>query len=153
MSRLPEVANAARALDPSDMSDDEWAVIQPLLPASKGFGRPPEVDFREVLNAIFYVQRRGCQWEMLPHDCPPHSTVYKYFRKWQRKGIWQAMHDDWRGEVRIAMTRDVDSSVAIAESQSVKTTAKADATPRHRMAPGNAHQARGRSTVLTVARK
>ena len=116
---------------------------------------------REVLNAIFYVQRSGCQWEMLPHDFSPHQTVYKCLSlsgrlrqlKWQRKGIWQTVHDELRAEVRREMNREEDSSVAIADSQSVKMTEKADATPRRFPALGNAHQVRGPSTVLTAARK
>jgi putative transposase len=106
------------------MSDEEWKIIEPKLPAPKGFGRPREVDLREIINAIFYVQRTGCQWEMLPHDFPPHQTVYKYFHKWQRKGIWQKIHDELRQEVRKKMGRAPDSSVAMADSQSVKTTEK-----------------------------
>lgn len=136
MSRLPDVANPTRKLYPSDMSDAEWIVIEPKLPAPKGFGHPREVNLRDILNAIFYVQRTGCQWEMLPHDFPPYQTVYKYFRKWQRKGIWQAIHDELRGELREDLGRETDSSIAIADSQSVKTTEK-----------------RGRSTVLMVARR
>ena len=136
MSRLPKVANPRRQAYPSDLSDEEWAFINPLLPAPKGFGHPREVDLREVLNAIFYVQRSGCQWEMLPHDLPPHPTVYGYFRKWQRTGIWQEIHDKLRHQLREQLGRQPDSTVAIADSQSVKTTEK-----------------RGRSTALTVARK
>ncbi|WP_199312064.1 IS5 family transposase [Phormidium tenue] len=124
MSKLPTVTNPTRELYPSDMSDAEWALIEPKLPAPKGFGRPREVNFREILNAIFYVQSSVCQWEMLPHDFPPHSTVYKYFRKWQRKGIWQTLHDDLRKDLREGMNRDPDSSVAIADSQSVKNDGK-----------------------------
>ncbi len=60
--------------------DAEWNVLEPLLPKPKGFGRPRTVNLREILNAIFYVQRTGCQWELLPHDLPPHDTAYKYFR-------------------------------------------------------------------------
>jgi len=78
----------------------------------------------------------GCQWAMLPHDFSAHQTVYQYFRKWQRKGIWQAIHDELRGELRHEMGREVDSSIAIADSQSVKTTEK-----------------RGRSAVLMAARR
>jgi putative transposase len=106
-------------------------VIEPKLPAPKGFGHPREMDLGEILNAIFYGQRRGYQWEMLPHDFPPHQTVYKYFLKWQRKGIWQAIHDELRGELREDLGQEVNSSIAIADSQFVKTTEK-----------------RGRSTVL-----
>ena len=134
MSRLPQVANASRRLYPSDLSDSEWEHIKPLLPAPKGFGHPRTVDLREILNAIFYVQRSGCQWEMMPHDLPPYSTVYKYFQKWQRKGIWLKLHDHLREELRKLDGREPQSTVAIADSQSVKTTEK-----------------RGSSTVSTVA--
>jgi len=136
MTRLPEIANPQRKLYPSDRSDAEWEVLKPLIPAAKGFGHPVKVDFREILNAIFYVQRTGCQWEMLPHDLPPYTTVYGYFQKWQRKGIWQQMHDQIRQQLRTQLGRHEQSTVAIADSQSVKTTEK-----------------KGRSTVSTVARR
>lgn len=136
MSSLPSIANPTRTPYPSDLSDAEWEVLKPLLPTPKGFGRPPEVDFREILNGIFYVQRTGCQWEMLPHDLPPYSTVYHYFRKWQRKGIWQEIHDQVREQVREELGRQKQSTVAIADSQSVKTTEK-----------------RGLCTALMVERK
>jgi putative transposase len=136
MTSLPEIANPTRKPYPSDLSDAEWEILQSLIPKPKGFGHPVEVDFREILNGIFYVQRTGCQWEMLPHDLPPYSTVYCYFRKWQRKGIWQQMHDQVRRQLRTQLGRTEDSSVAIADSQSVKTTEK-----------------RGRSTGLMVARR
>ena len=124
MSRLPEIANPQRQPYVSDLSDAEWSVIEPLLPAPKGFGHPRTVDLREILNGIFYVQRTGCQWEMLPHDLPPYSTVYNYFRKWQRKGILPEIHDKLRRQLRTKLGRDEDSTVAIADSQSVKTTEK-----------------------------
>jgi putative transposase len=136
MTRLPDIANPQRKPYPSDLSDAEWEILQPLLPQPKGFGHPVEVDFREILNGIFYVQRTGCQWEMLPHDLPPYSTVYGYFKKWQRKGVWQQMHDTVRHKLRQKLGREADSTVAIADSQSVKTTEK-----------------RGRSTVSMVARR
>ena len=136
MSRLPVIANLQRQPDPSDLSDAEWKVLEPFLPKPKGFGHPRTVDLREIINAIFYVQRSGCQWEMLPHDFPPHTTVYSYFQKWQRKGIWQKIHDELRYLLRRAMGREENSTVAIADSQSVKTTEK-----------------RGRSPALTVVRK
>lgn len=124
MSRLPEIANPYRKPYPSDLSDAQWEIIKLLLPAPKGFGHPVSVDFREILNAIFYVQRTGCQWEMLPHDLPPYTTVYGYFQKWQRKGIWQQIHDNVRHQLRQKLGRDEHSTVAIADSQSVKTTEK-----------------------------
>ncbi|PPS40924.1 transposase [Chroococcidiopsis sp. TS-821] len=136
MTGLPEIANPQRKPYSSDLSDAKWAILQPLLPQPKGFGPPVEVDFREILNGIFYVQRTGCQWEMLPHDLPPYSTVYRYFQKWQRKGVWQQMHDQVRRQLRKQLGRDEHSTVAIADSQSVKTTEK-----------------RGRSTVSMVAKR
>ena len=144
MSRLPAVAggalsanaNAQRQPYPSDLSDAEWKVLEPFLPQPKGFGHPRTVDLREIINAIFYVQRSGCQWEMLPHDFPPHTTVYNYFQKWQRKRIWQKIHEQLRYLLRGKMGRDKDSTVASADSQSVKTTEK-----------------RGLSRALMVARK
>jgi putative transposase len=136
MSRLPKIANPQRQPYPSDLSDAEWEVLKPLLPLPKGFGHPVEVDFREILNGIFYVQRTGCQWEMLPHDLPPYTTVYGYFQKWQRKGIWQQIHDQVRSQLRQKLGREKDSTVAIADSQSVKTTEK-----------------RGQSTASTVAKR
>lgn len=136
MSRLPEIANPHRQSYRSDMSDREWEVLRSLIPEPKGFGHPRRVNLREIINAIFYVQRSGCQWEMLPHDFPPYQTVYSYFRKWQRKGIWQRMHDQLRDQLRQQIGREKDSSVAIADSQSVKTTEK-----------------RGRCTAMTVEKK
>ncbi|MEN9229753.1 MAG: IS5 family transposase [Thermostichus sp. DG02_5_bins_236] len=133
MSRLPTIAH--RKPHPSDLSDQEWAILKPLLPHPKGFGHPIGVDFREILNGIFYVQRSGCQWEMLPHDLPPYSRVYHFFQKWHQRGIWQQMHDQLRTQVRQQQGRAQHSTVAIADSQSVKTTEK-----------------RGRSTALYVSK-
>lgn len=95
-----------------------------MLPKEKDFGHPRDLDLREILNAIFYVQRTGCKWEMMPHDLPPYTTVYGYFQKWQRKGLWQSIHDRLRGQLRSHLGRDEQSTVAIADSQSVKTTEK-----------------------------
>ena len=106
------------------MSDSEWKILKPLLPRPKGFGHPVQVDFREILNGIFYVQRTGCQWEMMPHDLPPYTTVYRYFKKWQHRGFWQLLHDQVRQKLRTQLDRDKHSTVAIADSQSVKTTEK-----------------------------
>lgn len=99
MSRLPEIANFHRKPYPSDLSDAEWEILKSLLPSPKGFGHPVEVDFREVLNGIFYVQRTGCQWEMLPHDLPPYTTVYGYFQKWQSP--WRLAADSRQGSSSI----------------------------------------------------
>ncbi|MGD1807306.1 transposase [Dapis sp. BLCC M126] len=121
MSRLPEIANPYRKIYPSDLSDSEWNLIKPLLPAPKGLGHPIEVNFREILNGVFYVQRTGCQWEMMPHDLPPYTTVYKYFQKWQRCGLWQQMHDKIRQQLYSELRKEGNSRVAIADSESVTT--------------------------------
>jgi len=75
----------------SDLTDREWEVIKAIVPPPKPGGRPRSVNVREIVNAIFYVQRTNCSWNMLPHDFPPSSTVYYYFRRWQRKDVWNEM--------------------------------------------------------------
>ncbi|WP_367142276.1 transposase [Moorena sp. SIO1F2] len=119
-----------------DLSDTEWEVLKPLLPEPIGFGHPRTVDLTEILNGVFYVHWTCCQWEMLPHDLPPYTTVYGYFQKWQRRGIWQKIHDQLRSQIRFGQGRELQSTVGIADSQSVKTTEK-----------------RGQSAVLMVVKK
>ena len=113
-----------RRVYPSDLSDAEWQVIAPLIPPAKLGGRPREVDMREIVNGIFYVTRSGCAWGMLPHDFPPWSTVYHYFRAWRKEGTWEEIHDALRARVRIQAGRNPQPSAAILDSQSVKTTEK-----------------------------
>jgi putative transposase len=109
---------------PSDVSDEEWALLEPLIPPAKKGGRPRSVDMREVLNAIFYVLKSGCQWDMLPHDFPPKGSVYHYFNTWRRDGTWQKMLQQLREELRVELGREATPSAAIIDSQSVKTTEK-----------------------------
>lgn len=85
---------------PTDLTETEWMVLTPLIPAAKPGGRPRTTDMREVVNAIFYILRSGCQWRMLPTDFPPHQTVYDYFQAWRRAGVWERMHDTLRGDLR-----------------------------------------------------
>jgi putative transposase len=106
---------------PSDMTDEQWAVIEPLVPVH-GIGRPREVCMREVLNAIFYLNRSGCQWDMLPHDLLPKSTVHDYYLQWRSDGTFQAMLDALRQKVRVAAGRDPNPSAASIDSQTVKGT-------------------------------
>src|SRR3954447_9622568 len=106
---------------PSDLTDAQWAIIEPLIPVHK-VGRPREVDIREVLNAIFYQARSGCQWDMLPHDLPARSTVNEYFLNWRDDGTWQRIMDALRQRVREAAGRDPNPSVACIDSQTVKGT-------------------------------
>jgi putative transposase len=109
---------------PSDLTDQEWAILEPLIPPGKEGGRPRTTDMREVLNAILYVDRTGCQWRALPHDFPPWSTVWTYFRTWRNDGTWKRMHTALREQVRVKQGREPTPSAAIIDSQSVKTSQK-----------------------------
>ena len=113
-----------RKLYPSDLTDEQWELLSPLLPEAKPGGRPRSVDLREILNAILYVLRSGCSWRMIPHDLPPWQTAYKYFRRWSDDGTWERVHDSLRPLVREDEGRSPTPTAAIIDSQSVKTTEK-----------------------------
>jgi putative transposase len=98
--------------------------LAPRIPAAKGGGRPRTTDMREVVNAIFYVLRGGCQWRMLPKEFLPHQTVYHYFRTWRCAGVWERMHDTLRGDLCEVSGRTREPSAGIIDSQTVKTTEK-----------------------------
>jgi putative transposase len=106
----------------SDLTDEQWEVIKPLLPAAKPGGRPRTVDLREVVNTLFYQDRTGVQWDYLPHDLLPKSTVWDYFKAWGEDGTWQKVVDALRGAVRKQEGREETPSAACIDSQSVKTT-------------------------------
>lgn len=113
-----------RSAYPSDLSDDQWTLLEALLPLQEQTtGRPREVDYREIINAILYLNRSGCQWDMLPHDLPPKSTVYDYFAKWRDDGTWQRLLDALRMQVRTDVGREETPSAASVDSQTTKTTA------------------------------
>src|SRR3954468_18668235 len=80
---------------PSDLTDEQWAIVQPMIPVHR-VGGPRKVDMREVLNAIFYLNHSGCQWDMLLHDLPAKSTVYDHFAQWRDDGTWQTILDALR---------------------------------------------------------
>ena len=109
---------------PSDMSDRQWRLIEPLIPAGKSGGRPRDVDMRVIINAILYIVRGGLSWRMLPKEYGPWPTVYGYFRKFQREGVWQQIHETLYKKVRRKTARKPTPSAAIIDSQSVKTTEK-----------------------------
>jgi len=106
----------------TDLTDAQWKLIKPLIPPAKPGGRPREVDMREVLNTLLYQARTGCQWELLPHDLLPKSTVWDYFAQWRDNGTWQRMVDALRKKVRVAEGRDPTPRVSYIDSQTVKTT-------------------------------
>ena len=107
---------------PSDLSDAEWSLLRPHLPAPKKRGRPRIHSPREVLDAVFYVLKTGCQWRMLPKDFPPWKTVFHYFRKWRIDGVWERMNRVLRRRLREKLGRDPEPSAGIVDAQSVKTT-------------------------------
>jgi len=111
-----------RAVYLSDVTDREWQVIEPSLPVAVGVGRPRKYPFREIVNAIYYLVRTGCQWRMLPHEFPHWKTVYHYFRLWRRSGVWERIHRAVRERLRVALGREAQPSAGIIDSQSVKTT-------------------------------
>ena len=108
----------------SDLSDEAWQVLDPLIPEVRRGGRPAAHERREIVNAILYVLRTGCQWRALPHDLPPWKTVYTYFRTWRLDGTWQRVHDALRRQVRRSVDKQPEPSTAILDSQTVKTTEK-----------------------------
>jgi putative transposase len=106
----------------SDLNDQEFALIAPLVAQTEGSGKKRTVDIREILNAIFYRVRTGCQWRMFPTDFPAWYHVWYYYRSWRNDGTWERINTLVRREVRSQANRDPEPSVAIIDSQSVETT-------------------------------
>ncbi len=117
--------NESQSLSNRPSATSSGFALEPLLPAAKsvtGRGRKRTVNLREIVNAILYLSRSGCAWELLPHDFPPPKTVYSYFRKWNKQGVWQRIHQTLRQQVRQKAGRCRQASAGIIDSQSVKTT-------------------------------
>lgn len=108
---------------PSDLNDAEWDEIKDILPPHLEDG-PRRVDFREIINAILYLNDNGTKWRAMPHDFPPWSTVYTYFRRWSRNGLWLKMNAILLERVRLSAGRNAQPSLAIIDSQSVKKAQK-----------------------------
>jgi putative transposase len=105
----------------SDLTDEQWALIEPLLP-KESWGRPIEIDLRGAVNGMFYIARTGSQWDNLPHEYPNHNSVYYHYNKWCWDGTWEKINTALREQVREAVGRETQPSAAIIDSQSVKTT-------------------------------
>ena len=116
--------SSGRRLYPSDLSDAEWGLIAPLVPAAKPGGRPFLHDRREMIDAILYVLRSGCAWRMLPHDFPPWKSVYTTFRRWSLSGVFEHLNEQLRPKAREQAGRKPVATAWIIDSQSTKTTEK-----------------------------
>jgi putative transposase len=115
---------ARRLAYTTDLTDEEWQILAPLLPPEKSGGRPRKYPLREVLNGIQYVLRGGGAWRLMPHDLPQWQTAYQTWRAWRQDGTWVRIHDQLRDEVRTRMGRSPQPSAAIIDAQTVKTTEK-----------------------------
>jgi transposase len=110
---------------PSDLTDEEWELLQPLIPDAKPGGRPRTTDMRSALNAILYLLRTGCPWRYLPRSSfPPRSTVYNIFQNFQKEGVWDAIWAHLHGQLREQLGREASPSAAVLDSQSLKSAEK-----------------------------
>jgi putative transposase len=140
---------------PSDLTEAEWAILEPLVPQAKPGGHPRTVNIREVVNGIFYVLRGGIPWRCLPKDFPPWPTVYYYFWVWRREGVVERMNTLLREQERVRVGRESTPSAGVMDSQSVKPTERGAAGLRRGQEskrkeassagghPGSGHQGQG----------
>lgn len=128
---------------PSDLTDAEWALVEPLIPPAKHGGRRREVNVREVLNGLLYVLSTGCQWRAVPKDLPPKSTLFSYFDLWNWDGTLGRLHEELYVKCREAMGREASPTAAVIDSQSVKGAEKGGvASTRAGMMRGKRSRAR-----------
>jgi putative transposase len=106
----------------TDLTDAEWALLEPLVQRSGKIGRPVKLELREIVNALFYWERTGCQWRLIPADFPNWTSVRYYFDKWTEDGTWVRINDTLRRKVRQQDGRQAEPTAGVLDSQSVKTT-------------------------------
>src|SRR5262245_47913941 len=129
---------------PSDVTDEQWRLVEPLIPVYPG-GRPRKTDVRDVVDAIFYLLRTGCQWRYMPKDFPPKSTVWEYFNRWRHDGTLERIHDTLRERVRKQEKPGQARHTASIDSQSVDTSSGGEARGRD-----NAKNVNGRKRHIIV---
>jgi len=136
---------------PSDLTDAEWALVEPLVPPAKCGGRRREVVVRDVLNGVMYILSTACQWRALPKDLPPRSTVHRYFQRWDCDGTLMKIHDTLYVACREQAEREVTPTACVIDSQSVKSAEKG--APRStRRATTRARRSRVRSDIYWSTR-
>ncbi len=130
----------------SDLTDQEWEILEPLIPPAKKGGHARTVNIREVLNGIFYVLKTGCQWANLPGDFPPTGTVFGYYNTWRKTKVWSRLNAALREQVRQTEGREATPSAAVLDSQSVKTTEKGGGAAM--TAPNRSKDGNGSSSLI-----
>ena len=136
---------------PSDLTDDEWALIKPLIPPAKRGGNRRTVDVREVVNGVMYILSTGCQWASLPKDLPPRSTTNDYFCRWDYDGTLRRIHHALYLQCREQAGREGSPTAAIIDSQSVKSAEKGGSRTRLATMPGR--KSRARSAIYLSTRR
>ena len=137
---------------PSDLTDEEWALVAPLIPPAKRGGRRRSVDLREVVNGLMYVLSTGCQWRYVPKDLPPKSTLFSYFDLWTYYGVIDRIHHALYVQCREKLDREASPTACIIDSQSVKSAEKGGPAST-RTATMQARRSKARSAISWSIRK